>query len=179
MIVRQYQAAGHNTEAHCSMKVSSLHLEHGCSGPEHAACRLTVYPETMGEGERWLDSSGGGGGRASVHAAVLRAADGSGYARGSDWCPGLDAAAAPAPEAVPILGTSGTAAQAGYSNAAAGQEEPGSTAMDASSRDAGTPHCSAIPSKETHMQLRCSHSAACRSDLCRPQCIGPTAVCQL
>ena len=46
-----------------------------------------MYPETVLATERWLDASSG---RASVHAAVLRAADGRGYARGSDWCPGLD-----------------------------------------------------------------------------------------
>ena len=33
--------------------------------------------------------------RAASIAAVMRAADGSGYARGSQWCPGLDPAAAP------------------------------------------------------------------------------------
>ena len=38
-----------------------------------------MYPETVLAGERWLDANSG---RGSVHAAVLRAADGRGYARG-------------------------------------------------------------------------------------------------
>ena len=46
-----------------------------------------MYPETVRAGERWLDASSGRGG---VHAAVLRAADGGGFTRGSDWCPGLE-----------------------------------------------------------------------------------------
>lgn len=45
-----------------------------------------MYPEVVREGTRWLDERGG---RGSVLAAVLRQADGSGYARGSSWCPGL------------------------------------------------------------------------------------------
>lgn len=49
--------------------------------------RLTVYPEIVKQAESWLDSAGGS---SSVQAAVLRQADGSGLARGSNWCPGLD-----------------------------------------------------------------------------------------
>lgn len=93
-----------------------------------------MYPGTVREGERWLDGSGG---RTSVHAAVLRAADGSGYARGSDWCPGLDtSSAASAPDAAPVLGLG---SMAGHDASPSAHEEPSSAAADASSRDAGAP----------------------------------------
>ncbi len=46
-----------------------------------------MYPETVKQANRWLDGTGGPN---SVLAAVLRQADGSGLARGSNWCPGLD-----------------------------------------------------------------------------------------
>lgn len=47
-----------------------------------------MYPETVRAAERWLDASQG---RSGVHGAVLRLADGAGYARGSAWCPGMEA----------------------------------------------------------------------------------------
>lgn len=46
-----------------------------------------MYPETVRQGHMWLDDTGG---HNSVLAAVLRQADGSGLARGSNWCPGLN-----------------------------------------------------------------------------------------
>jgi len=49
--------------------------------------RLTVYPEIVKQADIWLDSTGGS---SSVQAAVLRQADASGLARGSNWCPGLN-----------------------------------------------------------------------------------------
>ena len=44
-----------------------------------------MYPSYLEDDERWLDGTGGAG---SVRATVLRSADASGLARGSDWCPG-------------------------------------------------------------------------------------------
>lgn len=44
--------------------------------------RLTVYPEYVTAGERWID--------ARVHAALRRLSDAAGFARRDDWVPGED-----------------------------------------------------------------------------------------
>lgn len=69
-------------------------------------CRLTVYPETVKQAEQWFDSSGG---RNSILAAVLRQADGSGLARGSNWCPGLSTQEEKAETANPVIDRDGGA----------------------------------------------------------------------